>query len=75
MYLQQNNISTVISLLNHGTIIRTGITCKKIPCCMRDSACRWLIVEKVKIFPSYVKHFSHMKEIVESRLVYVNKFS
>ena len=35
---------------NHGTIIRTGITCKKIPCYMRDSACSWLIVEKAKIF-------------------------
>ena len=41
----------------HGTIIRTGITCKKIPCYMRDSACRWLIVEKDKIFRSYVKYF------------------
>ena len=43
--------------LDHGTIIRTGITCKKIPCYMRDSACRWLIVENAKIFRSYVKHF------------------
>ena len=25
----------------HGTIISTGITCKKILCCMCDSACRW----------------------------------
>ena len=33
-----------------GTIIRTGITCKKIPCYTRDSACRWLIVKKAKIF-------------------------
>ena len=41
----------------HGTIIRTGITCKKIFCHMRDSACRWLIVENTKIFKSYVKHF------------------
>ena len=24
---------------------------------MRDSACRWFIVENVKIFRSYVKHF------------------
>ena len=31
----------------HGTIIRTGVTCKKIPCYMRDSDCRWF---KVKIF-------------------------
>ena len=35
----------------------TGIACKKIPCYMRDSACRWFIVENAKIFRSYVKHF------------------
>ena len=40
---------------NHGTIIRTEITCNKIPCYMRDSACRWFIVKKPKIFWSYVK--------------------
>ena len=39
-----------VCILDHGTIIRTGITCKKIPCYMRDSACRWLIVKKTKIF-------------------------
>ena len=33
------------------------LLCKKIPCYMRDSACRWLIVENAKIFRSYVKHF------------------
>ena len=42
---------------NQGTRIRTGITCKKIPCYMRDSACWWFIVKKAKIFLSYVKHF------------------
>ena len=42
---------------NDGTIIRTGRTCKKIPCHMRDSTCRWFIVKKTKIFSSYVKHF------------------
>ena len=46
-----------IDSLYHGTIIRTGITCKKIPFYMRDSACRWFIVKKAKIFSSYVKHF------------------
>ena len=40
----------------HGAIIRTGITCKKIPCYMRDTACRWFIVKKAKIFQRYVKH-------------------
>ena len=43
--------------LIHGTIILTGITWKKIPYYMRDSACRYLIVESAKIFWSYVKHF------------------
>ena len=44
-------------VFNHGTIIRTGITCKKIPCYMPDSACRWFIIENAKLFRSYVKHF------------------
>ena len=34
----------------HGTIIRAGIACKKIPCYMRDSACRWFIVKNARIF-------------------------
>ena len=44
---------------------------------MHDTAFRWFIVENSKIFWSYVKHFLifHVKEIVESWLVYVNKFS
>ena len=41
----------------HGAIIRTGITCKKIPCYMRGSAWRWFVVKKAKMFGSYVKHF------------------
>ena len=44
-------------IINHGTIIRTRMLCKKAPCYIRDSACRWLIVENAKIFRSYVKHF------------------
>ena len=38
------------AVTNHGTIIRTGITCKKIPCYTRDSSCRWFIVKNAKIF-------------------------
>ena len=34
----------------HGTIMRIGITCKKIPCYMCDSARRWFIVKKAKPF-------------------------
>ena len=54
---QKNQFFEWWSWFNHGTIIRTGITCKKIPCYMRDSACRWFIVENAKIFRSYVEHF------------------
>ena len=28
-----------------------------IPCYMRDSACRWFIIENAKIIRRYVKHF------------------
>ena len=45
-----------IILSVHGTIIRTGITCKKISCYMPDSAYGWFIVKKAKIFCGYVKH-------------------
>ena len=50
------NYQVVTSLLD-GTIIRTGITCKKIRCYMGDSACRWFIAKTAKIFEKYVKHF------------------
>ena len=32
-------------MLDH--VIQTRITCEKIPCYMRKSACRWRIIEKV----------------------------
>ena len=34
---------------NHGTIIPTGIKCKKNPCYMRDSAYSSFIVKKAKV--------------------------
>ena len=37
-----------VIMSDHGTIIRTGITCKKIPCYMYGSACRWLLSNKLK---------------------------
>ena len=38
------------SQINHGTIIQTGTTCKKIPCYMLDSAYRLsLQLKKAKI--------------------------
>ena len=48
-------------LFQHGTIIRTGITYKKMPCHLRDSGCRKFIVKKVKIFWSYVKVNSYVR--------------
>ena len=33
------------------------ITCKEIPCYMRESTCKWLIVKNIKISQSYDKHF------------------
>ena len=44
------NILCTLTVLYHGTIIRTGITCKKDPSYMCESACRWFIVKKVGIF-------------------------
>ena len=57
----------------HETIIRTGITCKKIPCYMRDSACKWL--KKLKYFKVMLNIFEFLLvwENVESWLVYANK--
>ena len=56
-YYLKKTVSKVYYYSKHESIIRTGITCKKIPCYMRDSACRWFIVENAKIFRSYVKNF------------------
>ena len=71
---KKNLYKIQISSNMHGTIIRTGTTCKKIPCYMCESAFRWCIVKNAKIFWSYVKHFLCVWEIVESWLVYANKF-
>ena len=76
-YFVKKNISHVIltdqislsDCLYHGTIIRTGITCKKIPCYMRDSTCRWCIVKKAKIFWSYVKDFWILTGVRKCRIL------
>ena len=50
-FLQNSLIHETIITMIHGTfIILKGITCKKIPCYMRESACRWFIVTQAKIF-------------------------
>ena len=63
--------------LIHGTIIWTGKTCKKISSCMRDSPCRWHILKLLKYFEDMLQifEFSHVKETVESCLVYVIYYS
>ena len=43
--------------LHHETIMQTGITCKKIPFYIGNSACRCCTVENVNILRSYVSHF------------------
>ena len=52
----------------HGTIIQKGITCEKIPCYMRDSACSDLLLKMLKYFEVMLNifEFSHVKEIVKS---------
>ena len=55
---EQIKSSLLLTVSQHRILMQTGITCKKIPCYMRDSACRWLIVENPKIFRSYVKESS-----------------
>ena len=39
-----------LNVSNHETIIQKGITCKKIPYYMRDSACSGLLLKKLKDF-------------------------
>ena len=71
---KRSNSMAKLCILNHGSIIRTGITSNKIFCYMRDSVCRWFIVKKHKIYWSYVKHFWILAvwENVVSWLVYAN---
>ena len=42
-------VSFQVTVLNHGTIMRTGITCQKIPCYMHDLACWWFFVKIKKL--------------------------
>ena len=42
--------------LEHKAVIRTGKTCKEVPCYMRNSTCRWHLVKYIKTFRNYVKH-------------------
>ena len=53
----------------HRTLIQTEITCKKIPCYMHDSACRWFIVKKTKIFGSCAKHFLIVAGVRKCRIL------
>ena len=53
--------ANMIYLFIYGIIIRTGITCKKMPCYMSDSACRWFIVKKAKIFEVALNIFEFLR--------------
>ena len=48
--LLRDLFSSVVRLTYHGTLIRTGITRRKIPFYVRESACWWFIVKKPKLF-------------------------
>ena len=65
----QKTLWLLFYTINYGTIIQAGITCKKIPCYMRDSACRWFIVKKTKIFWSYVKYFIILVGVAKRRIL------
>ena len=54
---------------NHGTIIRTVTICKKIPCYIRDSACKWFIVKKAKLFWGHVKHILIYEGVRKCRIL------
>ena len=80
-YILQSNPSKWALLVTkmhcpiHGTIMRTGITCMKTSCYMWDSACRWFIVKKAKIFWSYVKHFWILAGVKKCRIVWSMQIS
>ena len=54
--------------LSHGTIIRTGITCKKIPVICATQLAGGSLLKMLKYFEVILNifEFSHVKEIVES---------
>ena len=60
---------TYIFFLFHETIIRTGITCKKILSCIPNSGCKWFIIKKAEIFWSYVKHFWILASVRKCRML------
>ena len=58
---KNKNLNASYLISSYGTITQTGITCKKISFYEHNSACRWRLVEKAKIFLSYVKHFEFLR--------------
>ena len=61
-----------VIIVNHGTIIETGITCMKVHCYMPNTAWSWCIVENAKIVQRYVTFkVSHVKRVAEFWLVCV----
>ena len=71
-----DNFSTCLGLgLSYGTIIPTGITCKKIPCYCLTQLAGGLLLKKLKYFEVMLNIFdlSRVWEKIESCLVYANK--
>ena len=59
-YLSWPSLPLVHSVYHGTTIMRTGITCKKIPC---------FIIKKAKVFWSYVKHFWILASVRKCRIL------
>ena len=75
---QFKNLVKRVGLTYHGTIIRTGMTCKKIRWYVRATQLAdGLLLKMLKYFEVIWKifEFSHVKETLKFWLVYVNKFS
>ena len=54
---------------NHGILIQTEIICNKISCYIRDSAYRWFIVKKAKIFWICFKHFWILADVRKCKIL------
>ena len=68
VYLDHKGNPNFQGLLNHGTVIRTGKTYKKIPCYMYTQLAIGLLLKKPEYFEVLLNifEFSRVRENVES---------
>ena len=62
----ENTDRYTLRFFGHGAKIGAGITSKKIPCHMCDSACLWHIAENTKMVWSYALHFWNFPQKIPS---------